>query len=67
MNTKVKTDIAVPDYVFENNYKLSSLREIEDFVKSKKHLPGVLSAKIIQENGLDLAEMNLILLKKIAD
>ncbi|MGJ1457980.1 hypothetical protein [Sphingobacterium multivorum] len=61
---KVKTDISVPDYVFEPDYKLKSLEEIESYVKENKHLPEIPSAKQIQADGLDVAEMNLLLLKK---
>lgn len=64
---KIKTDIAVPDYVFEANYDLKSLEEIESYVKTNKHLPEIPSAKQIQAEGLDVAEMNLLLLKKIEE
>lgn len=64
---KVKTDISVPDYVFEPGYKVLSLAEIESYVKEHKHLPEVPSAKEIGEEGLDLAEMNLALLKKVEE
>ncbi len=48
---KVKTDIAVPDYVFEPDYKLKSLEDIESYVKENKHLPEIPSAKQIQADG----------------
>ncbi|WP_343567603.1 hypothetical protein [Sphingobacterium sp.] len=64
---KVKTDINVPDYVFEPDYDLKSLEEIESYVKANKHLPEIPSAKQIQTDGLDLAEMNLLLLKKVEE
>ncbi len=64
---KVKTDISVPDYVFEPDYKLKSLEEIESYVKLNKHLPEVPSAKQIKADGIDLAGMNLLLLKKIEE
>jgi len=64
---KIKTDIAVPDYVFEPDYKLKSLQEVEEYIKVNKHLPEVPSAKHIKTNGLDVAEMNLLLLKKVEE
>lgn len=64
---KIKTDISVPDYVFEPDYKIRSLSEIENYVKEHKHLPEIPSAKEIGEEGLDLAEMNLLLLKKVEE
>lgn len=64
---KIKTDISIPDYVFEPDYKVLSLAEIENYVKEHKHLPEIPSAKEIGEEGLDLAEMNLLLLKKVEE
>lgn len=64
---KVKTDISVPDYVFEPDYKMRSLSEIENYVKEHKHLPEIPSAKEIGKEGLDVAAMNLALLKKVEE
>lgn len=64
---KIKTDIVAPDYVFEPDYKLNSLAEIEGYIKENKHLPEIPSAKEIIEDGLDVAAMNLLLLKKIEE
>jgi len=64
---KVTSNIAVPDYVFEPDYKLTSLSDIETYVKEYKHLPEIPSAKDIEEGGLDLGEMNLLLLKKVEE
>ncbi|SEK54374.1 hypothetical protein SAMN05421740_10233 [Parapedobacter koreensis] len=64
---KVKNDIAVPDYVFEPDYDLPELSEIAAYIKEHKHLPEIPSAKDIEKDGLDLAEMNLLLLKKVEE
>ena len=56
-----------PDYVFEEGYTLPNLIELESFVKSKKHLPELPSAQDIQEKGIELGEMNKVLLKKIEE
>lgn len=56
-----------PDYVFEADYKLKSLEEIEEFIKINKHLPAVPSAKEVSENGLDLFKMDATLLKKVEE
>jgi hypothetical protein len=58
---------SVPDYVFTNDYKLRSLKDVEDFIKQNSHLPEIPSAKEIEKNGLMLAEMNMNLLKKIEE
>ncbi len=56
-----------PDYVFEKDYKLNSLDHVERYINQNKHLPEIPSAKEIKEKGLDLAEMNLKLLKKVEE
>jgi hypothetical protein len=56
-----------PDYVFDEGYKPLSLYEIETFIKKHKHLPEVPSAKEVGENGLELGEMNRLLLKKVEE
>jgi hypothetical protein len=55
------------DFVFENNYDLPSLTSIETFIKENKRLPEIASAKEMQENGINLSEMNIKLLKKIEE
>lgn len=61
------TQLNVPDYVFEDDYSLRSLKDTEAFIRANKHLPDVPSAHEIQRDGMNLAEMNLILLKKIEE
>jgi hypothetical protein len=62
---KISTDL--PDYVFEKDYKLRSLEETEQFVREKKHLPEIPSAKEMSETGIDLTDMNIRLLKKVEE
>lgn len=55
------------DHVFEDNYQLSSLKEVEAFYKSNHHLPGIPSAEKLKETGLNLEDMNTLLLQKIEE
>ncbi len=55
------------DYVFEDEYQLPDIEEIEKFVKINKHLPDVPSANEMKENGYNVGEMDEILLKKIEE
>ncbi len=55
------------DYVFEEDYKLKPLQEVEHFVKQNKHLPNVPSAAEVLENGIDIATMNSKLLEKVEE
>ncbi len=56
-----------PDYVFEPSYKLPDLQVTEQFIKENKHLPEIPSAKEVQSNGIELGQMNALLLKKIEE
>ncbi|MBI4945673.1 MAG: hypothetical protein HY840_04645, partial [Bacteroidetes bacterium] len=55
------------DFVFDKGYKLQPILEIEEFIIKNKHLPGVPSAKEIENNGTDLQKMDGILLQKIEE
>lgn len=55
------------DYVFDENYDLKSLDEVESFVKENKHLPGVPSASEIAENGMSVSQMSNLLLEKVEE
>lgn len=66
---KVKNwTMEVPDYVFDDTaYHPMSLSELEKFVKKNKHLPEVPAASEMKRDGMDLAGMNLLLLKKVEE
>jgi len=66
---EVRVDLNVPgpDYVFANDYKLPSLEEIKNYIDENKHLPEVPSAAAMEKNGVQLGEMNMLLLKKIEE
>lgn len=55
------------DFVFEPDYQLRSLTEVETFIKDNKHLPEIPSAKEMQEKGLNVNEMQIKLLQKIEE
>ena len=64
---KVLANISVPDYVFEPDYKLRTLKETKEYITENKHLPEIPSASEIGENGIDIGDMNMRLLKKIEE
>jgi hypothetical protein len=41
------------------------LKEIEQYIKQNGHLPGIPSEAEVMQNGINLAEMNALLLQKI--
>ena len=55
------------DYVFEKEYKLMSLKDVESYIIKNKHLPEVQSTSEVENNGIDLAEINATMLKKIEE
>ncbi len=58
---------SIPDYVFEVDYKLLPLAEVEAYYKKHKHLPEVASEKEILANNLNVGEMSATLLKKVEE
>ncbi|MBN8878877.1 MAG: hypothetical protein J0I32_15115 [Sphingobacteriales bacterium] len=65
---KVKVDISSwPDYVFDEQYKLQDLAELEMYVRKNKHLPEVPSAQEVEREGVNLGDNQAILLKKIEE
>lgn len=55
------------DYVFEKEYKLRSLQNLETFIKEKKHLPEVPAASEVEMKGVNVADMQALLLKKVEE
>ena len=55
------------DFVFDKDYDLMTLNEVESYIKENGHLPDVPSAKEIKANGVEVGEMNAILLQKIEE
>ncbi len=64
---KVQLKTNWPDYVFKNDYKLPTLKDVAKHIKEKGHLKDVPSAKEVKENGILLGEMNAKLLQKIEE
>jgi hypothetical protein len=56
-----------PDYVFDDAYQLTSLKELETYIKVNKHLPQMPTAKQAATNGIELGEMNKLLVKKVEE
>jgi hypothetical protein len=59
------TDAA--DWVFDTNYKLRPLAEVEKFINENKHLPEVPSAEEFRQNDMNVSQMSNKLLQKIEE
>ena len=55
------------DFVFNNDYKLMSLQELELYIKKNKHLPGIPTTNQVLNEGVDLGKMTAKLLEKIEE
>lgn len=55
------------DFVFEPDYNLMSLDELDNFISNNKHLPEVAPAAIMESEGINLSEMNALLFQKIEE
>lgn len=55
------------DFVFDKNYKLRSLNEVESYIAANKHLPDVPSAAEVEANGVKVGEMESKLLQKVEE
>lgn len=65
---EIKVDIDQwPDYVFKKEYLPLSLKEVEKHIHEKGHLPGIPSAKEVENHGIELGAMNKKLLEKIEE
>ncbi|TAJ04042.1 hypothetical protein DMA11_23970 [Marinilabiliaceae bacterium JC017] len=63
----VKVTAQTADFVFEEDYNLRTLKDVEQFIRDNKHLPDIPSAAQMEEDGVNVAEMNKLLLQKIEE
>lgn len=56
-----------PDYVFSSDYQLMPLADLKAFVYENHHLPEVPSENNIMSEGIEIGDMQGILLKKIEE
>ncbi|SFC65906.1 hypothetical protein SAMN04487891_1185 [Flagellimonas taeanensis] len=65
---EIKVEVGTwSDYVFKEGYDLPTLEEVERHIKEKGHLINIPSAKEVEANGIELGEMNKLLLEKIEE
>jgi hypothetical protein len=61
------TTTPTADFVFEEDYNLPKLEEVEKHIKEKKHLPEIASAKEMEKEGVNVGEFQIKLLQKIEE
>lgn len=55
------------DFVFDKDYKLKPLDEVERYIENNGHLPEVPSSEDVKENGYSQHAINKVLLQKIEE
>ena len=65
---EIKVDADVwPDFVFEKDYKLLTLSQLQAYIRQHGHLPGLPSAEAVSQKGLELGKGQAALLQKIEE
>jgi hypothetical protein len=64
---EIIVDTGWSDFVFDKNYRLPPLGEVEQFIISNKHLPGIPTEAEVRENGVTLGGISSKLLQKIEE
>lgn len=65
INVKLATQF--PDYVFASDYKLMPLTEVQQFIAAHKHLPNMPTAETVATEGMNLGEMNKVVVEKLEE
>ncbi len=55
------------DFVFDEDYELPTLQEVESHIKQNGHLPGIPSEEEVKKDGVNLADMQVKLLQKVEE
>jgi hypothetical protein len=55
------------DYVFKQGYPLRPLSEVKAYIDQNQHLPEIPSEQEMEKNGLNVSEMNKLLVKKVEE
>lgn len=55
------------DYVFDKDYKLMPLTSVGKYISQYRHLPDVPSLQDVSKNGIDIAKMQEVLLRKVEE
>jgi hypothetical protein len=61
------TQTGWPDFVFDSAYQLPYLSEVNSFIKTNHHLPGIPSENEVAEKGLDIADMQQRQMEKLEE
>ncbi len=63
----IVTDTGWADFVFDKDYKLRDLKEVDRYIQENGHLPDIPSAAEVKEKGVNLVEVQAKLLQKVEE
>jgi hypothetical protein len=66
-NLVMQNSTTWPDYVFDDNYPLMSISDLEQSIRKNKHLPNIPSAAAIEKNGINMAQITKAYMEKIEE
>ncbi|PJJ79981.1 autotransporter outer membrane beta-barrel domain-containing protein [Mucilaginibacter auburnensis] len=64
---KVSLTVPAPDYVFDDEYELRPLKELQRYLNKNQHLPEIPSATQMEKEGVNLSDISMGLLKKVEE
>jgi len=65
--TEIQVETGWADFVFEEDYNLMSIQELDSYIQENGHLPEIPTTEDVEENGISVDEMNSKLLQKIEE
>ena len=63
----IKTSSNWSDFVFQDDYHLTPLAQVNRFIKTEHHLPNIPTTTTVLRDGVDLGEMTASLLTKVEE
>jgi len=63
----ISENVPKSDFVFNEDYTLRSLKDVEHYINTHKHLPDIPSAREFEENGYSIGDMDNMLLQKVEE
>lgn len=64
---EIKVESGWADFVFKKDYQLPTLKDVEKHINENGHLPNIPTEAEVKANGVNLGEMNTLLLQKIEE
>ena len=55
------------DYVFEKDYQLQPLAEVEQYIENNGHLPNIPAGEVLDKNGIPMAKITILQQEKIEE